>query len=65
MRLKNKRILILMPFFFEYEKVIGDRLNELGATVFLINQDIFDINIIHHLLSTYSKALFAIDILSY
>lgn len=65
MKLKNKRILILMPFFFEYEKVIGDRLNELGATVFLINQDIFDINIIHHLLSTYSKALFDIDILNY
>lgn len=55
--LKNKNILIILPYFFEYEKIISDALKKLGSNVYTINENIKNSSIMHRIYLNIYKRL--------
>lgn len=58
MELRGKNILVIMPYYFEYEKKIKKALAKTGADVFMINDDLFMENPFYHFLKAYSTDLY-------
>ncbi len=56
-KLKNKKILLIMPFFYHYEEAIERRLREAGAQVFLVDTNIHAHGLLRKLLMFYTKRL--------
>ena len=50
-----KKIAIIMPFFFDYEKIIEKELIQNGYQVYLINDNWHDLSIVNHLYHTYFR----------
>lgn len=61
----NKKVLIIMPFYFEYEIEIKKELKKMGATVFLINENLYDQGLYHRLLKIYLPKMFERDLWRY
>ncbi|MBP3742501.1 MAG: hypothetical protein J6J00_05885 [Treponema sp.] len=55
--IKNKSILLIAPKFFNYEVFIKERLESKGAKVFLIYENLDEINILYRFVYVYLKKL--------
>lgn len=54
-KLKNKNVLVIMPYYFSYELKIKEVLQNAGANVFLINENIDELSIWNRLIFLYTK----------
>ena len=52
-RYLNKKIILVMPKFFGYEIVIKDRLEKLGASVYLVYEDMDEVNYFYRFVNAY------------
>lgn len=55
--IKKKNILLIAPKFFNYEEYIKERLKSKGAKVFLIYENLDEINILYRFIYVYLKRL--------
>lgn len=63
--LKNKQILMIAPKFYEYEKVIKKHLEELGANVFLVYENLDRFSLLFRIIYVYFRGLKEKAILHY
>ncbi|MFS2749654.1 hypothetical protein [Bacteroides uniformis] len=56
---QNKNILVILPYYFDYQIQIEHHLKKYGATVYMINEDVNEFSFIHKFISIYIKRLYA------
>lgn len=54
----NKKILIVMPFYFEYQRTIKRYLEERGADVYLINENVNEFSLKNRVVSVYFRSVY-------
>lgn len=55
--IKNKKVLLIAPKFFNYEEYIKERLESKGAKVFLIYENLDEVNFLYRFIYVYLKKL--------
>lgn len=56
--LENRNILVILPYYFDYQKQIENHLKKYGANVYLINENVNEFSFIHKAISIYNKRLY-------
>lgn len=56
--LQNKHILVILPYYFDYQIQIENHLKKHGANVYMINEDVNEFSFIHKAISIYNKRLY-------
>lgn len=56
---QNKNILVVLPYYFDYQLQIKNHLKKNGANVYMINEDVNEFSFIHKAVSIYAKQLYA------
>lgn len=56
--LQNRNILVILPYYFDYQIQIENHLEKYGANVYMINEDVNEFSFIHKAISIYNKRLY-------
>lgn len=56
--LQNINILVILPYYFDYQIQIENHLKKYGANVFMINEDVNEFSCMHKAISIYNKRLY-------
>lgn len=62
---KNKKILIILPYYFGYQNQIKNHLVQRGADVYLINEDVNEFSFYNKFISIYNKGLYNLILRKY
>lgn len=56
--LQNKNILVILPYYFDYQTQIENNLKKNGANVYMVNEDVNEFSFVHKAISIYNKRLY-------
>lgn len=63
--MNGTKVLLIMPFYFNYQEVIKENLIKRGYDVFMIDEDINEFSFLHRLVSVYAKNIYQTVVRNY